>query len=84
MKKILVLIGLLFILSSCKQEVRVITPEQARAEAIQRKIDKDNKIIDSYNVTEFEYKGHTYMYNTVKFGISAWHAGHCKCNTKFR
>ena len=81
MKK-LILLGLFLILSSCKQEenVRILTPEQARAEAIQNKIDEGKNIIDYFDVQEFEFKGHTYMYNQVRDGISAWHAGHCKCN----
>jgi len=81
MKKV-ILLGLLITLSSCEEKVRVITPEQARNEAIQKKILEGQEIIDDYLIREFEYKGHTYMYGTVHQGMSAWHAGHCKCNTK--
>ena len=77
MKKI-ILLWVLITLSSCEEKVRVITPEQARAEAIQKRIERANLIMS--DCEEFEYKGHTYMYNTVRDGICAWHAGHCKCN----
>jgi hypothetical protein len=71
---------MILILSSCEEKVRVITPEQARAEAIQAKIDAGKEMIYDWDIQEFEYKRHTYMYNIVRDGISAWHAGHCKCN----
>ena len=64
---------LFFCLFSCKK--------QAQYETVQNKIINDKEIIDNYDVREFEHKGHTYMYNTVKAGICAWHAGHCKCNS---
>ena len=34
------------------------------------------------DIEEFDYKGHTYIYSTVRDGISMTHAGHCKCNNK--
>lgn len=37
---------------------------------------------NSYDLTEFEYKGHTYISCQVRDGISLTHAGHCKCNKK--
>lgn len=82
MKKI-ILLGLFFTLFSCKEEekeVRILTPEQAEYEAVQNKILEGEEIVHDWGVEEFEYKGHTYMYNVVRDGISAWHAGHCRCN----
>lgn len=87
MKKITILF-LCFCFFSCKnreqreEKVRILTPEQAKQEAIQNKIIEGQEFVDNCGVQEFEYKGHTYMYNTVKDGICAWHAGHCKCNSK--
>jgi hypothetical protein len=82
MKKV-ILLGVFVTLLSCKEEekeVRILTPEQADYEAVQNKILEGEEIIEGWGVEEFEYKGHTYMYNTVHSGISAWHAGHCRCN----
>lgn len=70
----------LITLLSCKQEVRVLTPEQARKEAIQKRIDDGIWFIQNNDIHEFEYKGHTYMYDGVRDGVCVWHAGHCKCN----
>lgn len=36
----------------------------------------------NYNLSEFEYKGHTYISCPVAYGISMTHAGHCSCNKK--
>lgn len=37
---------------------------------------------NSYDLNEFEYKGHTYIYCHVRDGIAITHAGHCACNNK--
>ena len=35
-----------------------------------------------YDIYEFDYKNHKYIYCQVRDGISMTHAGHCKCNIK--
>lgn len=34
----------------------------------------------TYDLEEFDYKGHTYIGCKVRDGIALTHAGHCKCN----
>lgn len=34
----------------------------------------------SYDLYEFEYKGHAYISCEVRGGYVLTHAGHCKCN----
>lgn len=78
MKKILLTI-LILTLYSCKQEVRIVTPEQAKIEARKAKIEEGESVIRNNVVKEIEYKGHLYLYSSVHGGITMCHAGHCPC-----
>lgn len=79
MNKLLVFI-IVFTMFSCgKTEPRnPSTPEEYK----QMRADKGIETINYYDIEEFDYKGHTYLYNEVRDGIAMCHAGHCKCNKK--
>jgi hypothetical protein len=36
-----------------------------------------------YDLKEFTYKGHLYIYSEVRDGIAMSHAGHCGCGKKY-
>jgi hypothetical protein len=36
----------------------------------------------SEEIQEFDYKGHTYIFSSVRDGIAPAHAGHCNCKCK--
>lgn len=73
MKKILILS--LFLLSCETKTIRTSTNLNGG------NVTKETGIfVFSYQLDEFDYKGHKYISCKVRDGISLTHAGHCYCN----
>lgn len=78
MKKILLFL-IIFSFISCVHKDEIKT-EIISGASTYSSLRFNNGIISySYDIREFEYKGHTYIYCDVKNGIAPTHAGHCKC-----
>jgi hypothetical protein len=82
MKKLTcIIVASFFIMSSCSDKI-----EKTRT----RKVggNKFDLVIESgltyqqYEINEFEFKNHIYIYSRVRDGIAMTHAGHCPCNKK--
>ena len=74
--KNLVVVAIALIMSSC--EMLDKSPVEMSGKGMVRF--SNGALTSMIDLTEFDYKGHTYISCHVRGGMSMTHAGHCKCN----
>jgi hypothetical protein len=68
---------LCFVLASCEK-----TNTKQVVDVNNSKLEINTRRNTSYNVFEWEYKGHTYILIERSNGAGITHAGHCRCQNE--